>query len=195
MSRKHPEVAIAYDFDGTLSPGNMQEYDFIPKLGMKKGDFWREAQQLAKDCDGDPILAYLNLMLRQAQANQVPIRRQDFVDYGKSVELFPGVEDWFKRIDTYGKRRGLAVRHYIVSSGIREMVEGSPVAKKFERIFASAFAYDQHDVAYAPAMAINYTTKTQYLFRINKGSLDAWDNSVRRTCPACAWSRTRGDTR
>ncbi len=91
MSRKHPEVAIAYDFDGTLSPGNMQEYDFIPKLGMKKGDFWREAQQLAKDCDGDPILAYLNLMLRQAQANQVPIRRQDFVDYGKSVELFPRI--------------------------------------------------------------------------------------------------------
>ncbi|MET0121567.1 MAG: HAD family hydrolase [Candidatus Thiodiazotropha sp. 6PLUC9] len=177
MSRKHPEVAIAYDFDGTLSPGNLQEYDFIPKLGMKKGDFWRDAMQLAKDCDGDPILAYLNLMLRKANANEVPIRRQDFVDYGKGVELFPGVEEWFDRIDAYGKQLGLSVKHYIISSGIREMVEGSPVAKKFERVFASAYAYDQNGVAYAPALAINYTTKTQYLFRINKGTLDAWDNS------------------
>ncbi|MET0106066.1 MAG: HAD family hydrolase [Sedimenticola sp.] len=181
MSRKYPEVAIAYDFDGTLSPGNMQEYDFIPKLGMKKGDFWRDALQLAKDCDGDPILAYLNLMLDRANVNKVPIRRQDFVDYGKGVALFPGVDDWFDRIDAYGKQLGLSVKHYIVSSGIREMVEGSSVAKKFERIFASAFAYDQHDVAYAPALAINYTTKTQYLFRINKGSLDTWDNSVINT--------------
>ncbi len=178
MSRKHLEVAIAYDFDGTLSPGNMQEYDFIPKLGMKKGDFWKQAMQLAKDCDGDPILAYLNLMLDRANANKVPIRRQDFVDYGKSVELFPGVEEWFDRIDAYGKQLGLSVKHYIISSGIREMVEGSPVAKKFERIFASAYAYDQNGVAYAPALAINYTTKTQYLFRINKGTLDAWDNSL-----------------
>ena len=169
MSRKHPEVAIAYDFDGTLSPGNMQEYDFIPKLGMKKGDFWRDAMQLAKDSDGDPILAYLNLMLRKANANEVEIRRNNFVEYGKGIELFPGVEEWFDRIDAYGKQLGLSVKHYIISSGIREMVEGSPVAKKFERIFASAFAYDQNGVAYAPALAINYTTKTQFLFRINKG--------------------------
>lgn len=178
MSRKHLEVAIAYDFDGTLAPGNMQEFDFIPKLGMKKGDFWSKATQLAKDCDGDPILAYLNLMLRQAHAQQLPIRRQDFVDYGRGVQLFPGVAEWFDRIDAYGKQLDLSVKHYIVSSGIREMVEGSPIAKKFERIFASAFAYDQHDVAYAPALALNYTTKTQYLFRINKGTLDVWDNSV-----------------
>ena len=178
MSRKHLEVAIAYDFDGTLAPGNMQEYDFIPKLGMKNGEFWKQATQLAQDCDGDPILAYLNLMLKQARAHDLPIRRQDFVDYGSGVELFPGVAGWFDRIDAYGKTRGLAVKHYIVSSGIREMVEGSPIAKKFERIFASAFAYDQHDVAYAPAMAINYTTKTQFLFRINKGTLDVWDNTV-----------------
>lgn len=178
MSRKHLEVAIAYDFDGTLAPGNMQEYDFIPKLGMKNGDFWKKATELARECDGDPILAYLNLMLSEAHARRVPIRRQDFVDYGRGVQLFPGVADWFERIDAYGKPLGLAVKHYIVSSGIREMVQGSPIAKKFERVFASAFAYDQNDVAYAPALALNYTTKTQYLFRINKGTLDVWDNSV-----------------
>jgi hypothetical protein len=178
MSRKHLEVAIAYDFDGTLAPGNMQEYDFIPRLHMKPKDFWAEANQLAKDCDGDPILAYLNLMLRKAQSADVPIRKEDFVNYGRSVTLFDGVEDWFERINVYGRERGITVKHYIVSSGIREMIEGSPIAKRFERVFASAFAYNASGVAYAPALAINYTTKTQFLFRINKGTLAAWDNTV-----------------
>jgi len=144
MSRRHLEVAIAYDFDGALAPGNMQEYDFIPKLGMKPRDFWSKAISLAKECDGDVILAYLNLMLLEARAKQVPIRRDDFVEYGRSVELFPGVEGWFDRINAYGKQRHLAVKHYIVSSGLREMVQGSSIAKKFERVFASAFAYDVH---------------------------------------------------
>ena len=178
MTRKLPEVAIAYDFDGTLSPGNMQEYDLIPKLGMAPARFWNKANELARQCDGDLILAYLNLMLSEARARGVPIRRDDFVAYGRKVTLFPGVETWFDRINTYGRQQGLAVRHYIVSSGLREMVQGSPVARQFARIFASAFAYDVHGVAYAPALALNYTTKTQYLFRINKGTLDVWDNRV-----------------
>lgn len=181
MSRKHHEVAIAYDFDGTLAPGNMQEYDFIPKLGMTPGDFWGKANKLAKECDGDVILAYLNLMLREAHAKQVPIRRDDFIEYGRRVELFPGVAEWFDRVNAHGKKRGLAIKHFIVSSGLREMVQGSRIARKFERVFASAFAYDIHGVAYAPALALNYTTKTQYLFRINKGTLDVWDNSVINT--------------
>jgi hypothetical protein len=178
MTRKYLEVAIAYDFDGTLAPGNMQEYDFIPKLGMKPKQFWSKAMLLAEKCDGDVILAYLNLMLSEARAKEVPIRRDDFVKYGRHVELFPGAIEWFDRINTYGKRHQLSVKHYIVSSGLREMVQGSSIAKKFERIFASAFAYDVHGVAYAPALALNYTTKTQYLFRINKGTLDVWDNRV-----------------
>lgn len=178
MTRKHIEVAIAYDFDGTLAPGNMQEYDFIPKLGMRPTEFWSKANDLAKACDGDVILAYLNLMLIEARAKRVPIRRNDFVEYGQRVNLFPGVVEWFDRVNSYGKQRGLALKHFIVSSGLREMVQGSSISKKFERIFASAFAYDANEVAYAPALALNYTTKTQYLFRINKGTLDVWDNSV-----------------
>jgi hypothetical protein len=181
MSRKHHEVAIVYDFDGTLAPGNMQEYDFIPKLGMSPTDFWGKAGALAKECDGDVILAYLNLMLREANAKQVPIRRDDFIEYGRSVDLFPGVIEWFDRVNAEGKKRGLAIQHFIVSSGLREMVQGSRIARKFERVFASAFAYDVNGVAYAPALALNYTTKTQYLFRINKGTLDVWDNSVINT--------------
>ena len=178
MTRRYPEVAIAYDFDGTLAPGNMQEYDFIPKLGMKPKAFWSKATELAMECDGDMILAYLNLMLIEARAKQVPIQRDDFIEYGRKVELFSGVPEWFDRINAFAKQRRLALKHYIVSSGLREMVQGSVVARKFERVFASAFAYDVHGVAYAPALALNYTTKTQYLFRINKGTLDVWDNRV-----------------
>jgi hypothetical protein len=181
MSRKHPEVAIAYDFDGTLAPGNMQENHFIPRIGMTPKDFWSKANALAKDCDGDVILAYLNLMLKEANAKQVRICRDGFVNYGRNGELFPGVVEWFDRINSYGKERGLAVKHYIVSFGLREMVQGSEIAKKCERVFASAFAYDVNGVAYAPALALNYTTKTQYLFRIDKGTLDVWDNRVINT--------------
>ena len=102
MTRKLPEVAIAYDFDGTLSPGNMQEYDFIPKLGMTPARFWNKANELARQCDGDLILAYLNLMLNEARARGVPIRRDDFVAYGRKVALFPGVQTCFDRINAYG---------------------------------------------------------------------------------------------
>ncbi|MBR9814298.1 haloacid dehalogenase-like hydrolase [bacterium] len=178
MSRKHTEVAIAYDFDGTLSPTNMQEFNFIPDLGMKPKDFWAEVNRLSEACDGDPILAYLNLMLQKAKAADLPIRRNDIKKYGQDIELFDGVADWFQRVNEYGRQRGLAVKHYIVSSGIREMVEGSPIAGHFEHVYASAFLYDANDVAIAPAVALNYTSKTQCLFRINKGSLNLWDNKL-----------------
>ena len=178
MSRKHTEVAIAYDFDGTLAPGNMQEFDFIPALGMKPQDFWSAATQLARECDGDPIQAYLNLMLQEANSKRVAIRRKDMVAFGASVQLFEGVAEWFDRINAYGREQELSVKHYIVSSGIKEMIEGSPIAGHFEHVYASAFMYDQNQVATAPSVALNYTTKTQCLFRINKGSIHLWDNKL-----------------
>ncbi|MDD5458110.1 MAG: HAD family hydrolase [Phycisphaerae bacterium] len=179
MSKPKPVViAICYDFDGTLSPGNMQEYNYIPSLNIKPADFWSQAEQHAKDQDADAILAYMNLMLEKAtRSSGVRVTRKAFVDYGEQVELFAGVPDWFDRITEYGKKNGAKVEHFIISSGIKEMIEGTKIARKFKKIYASSFMYDQHDVAYWPAHAINYTTKTQFLFRINKGLLDTWDNS------------------
>jgi len=177
MARKKPTIAICYDFDGTLSPGNMQEYDFFPQLGIKPGDFWKEAKERAKKQHGDSILAYMCLMIEKAVASgKVRITRKAFVDYGKQVELFDGVVDWFKRINEYGREKRANIEHYIISSGIREMIEGTPIFRKFKKIYASGFWYDQHDVAKWPAQALNFTTKTQFLFRINKGCLDEWDN-------------------
>lgn len=178
MARKYAPFAIAYDFDGTLAPGNMQEYDFVPAIGMAKQRFWREVNDLIRQHDADTILAYMMHMLDRANAAQVPVRREDFVAFGRSVTLFEGVADWFDRINAYGKAQGFKVEHYIISSGIREMIEGTPIARKFAAIYASAFIYDHNGVARWPALAVNYTTKTQFLFRINKGVLNVYDNAT-----------------
>ena len=176
MADKLIHIAMAYDFDGTLAPGNMQEYNFIPDLGMEPNDFWREVTQKAKEIDGDSILAYMGLMLRKADSAGVKVHREAFVKYGAGVPLFPGVESWFDRINSFAAERGVAIDHFIVSSGLREMIEGTPIAHYFKKIYASSYWYDHNGVAHWPALALNYTTKTQYLFRINKGTLDVWDN-------------------
>lgn len=177
MARKIIPVAIAYDFDGTLADGNMQERDFIPALGLKPAEFWQKVRAHAKKHDMDEILSYMDLMLREAGKQEHPITREAFRDYGRTLEFFPGVDSWFGRIDAEAKKRGIAIKHYIISSGLREMIEGTSIHKYFEYVFASGFRYDVNGVATWPALAINYTTKAQYLFRINKGIANAWDNS------------------
>lgn len=178
MPKKLIRMAIAYDFDGTLAPKNMQEYDFIPKLNMKSREFWAQVNDLAIKQDSDPILAYMFVMLDKARKADEKIQRKDFRDYGAKIEFFRGVLDWFDRVNQYARSKGVKMEHFLISSGIREMIEGTPIFKKFKKVYASGFMFDQHDVAVWPSLAINYTTKTQYLFRINKGSLEVHDNSI-----------------
>lgn len=178
MPKKLIRMAIAYDFDGTLAPGNMQEYDFIPALNMMSKEFWKSVNEIAQQHEMDQILAYMWAMLRQADKADIRVHKSDFKNFGKNITLFPGVSDWFKRINGYAKNKGIRLEHYIISSGIREMVEGTPICKEFKKVYASGFMFDHNGVACWPALAVNYTTKTQYLFRINKGSLDVHDNSV-----------------
>jgi hypothetical protein len=177
MAKKLTPFAIAYDFDGTLAPGNIQEYDFVPAIGMTKKAFWKDVGELTKKHNADNILMYMMHMLDKANAAAVSVHKNDFVTFGHSVTLFQGVNDWFERINVYGKGQQVKVQHYIISSGIREMIEGTPIARKFAAIYASSFIYDHNGVAKWPALAVNYTTKTQFLFRINKGVLNVYDNS------------------
>lgn len=153
----------------------MQNYDFIPSLGMKPADFWSEVKKLAKEQDGDEILIYMGQMLREADHAHVSVKREAFSEFGKTIDLFEGVEDWFDRIDRFGRENEIAVEHYIVSSGLREMIEGTSIASKFKKIYASGFWYSHEGVAQYPALGVNYTTKTQFLFRINKGVHNVWD--------------------
>jgi len=187
MSKRNIPVALIYDFDGTLAPGNMQERDFIPAIKMKTKKFWTEVSKISKQQQADNILVYMKLMLDKAQAASIPVRRENFKDYGKNLSFFKGIlpyqnngiteKGWFERINQYGKTSGINIEHYIVSSGIREMIEGTKLAKKFKKIYASSFFYDHNGIAVWPTLVLNYTTKTQYLFRINKGCLDVSDNS------------------
>ena len=175
MSR--PLAVFAYDFDGTLAPGNMQEHAFIPdELGMAHADFWAEVKALAEAQRGDGILAYMHLMLEKAREKGLELTLDSWRKRGANLPLFPGVEDWFGRQNARAEALGLDLRHFIISSGNRELIEGSPIAPWFERIYASAFMFNAEREAVGAALAINYTAKTQYLFRINKWTLDEWDS-------------------
>ncbi|WP_024512025.1 HAD family hydrolase [Bradyrhizobium sp. ARR65] len=178
MPRKLIPMAIAYDFDGILAPGNIQENSFIPSIGMTKAAFWKQNTARAEKHEADEILSYMTLMLERAAAADVPVRRQDFAAHGRSVKLFPGADEWFERVNAYARKQNVNVKHFIISSGIREMIEATEIGKKFVKVFASSFAYDANGAARWPALAINYTTKTQYLFRINKGALSVNDNGL-----------------
>ena len=179
-SRK-PIVAIMYDFDKTLCTKDMQEYTFIPKVGMTADAFWAEAAALSSERKMDGVLTYMYLMLEKAHAARKGIRRSDFVQLGRDLEFFPGVTDWFERIRRFGDEIGVTVEHYIISSGLREIIEGSEIYKAFREVFACEFLYDENEVACWPKNAVNYTTKTQFLFRINKGVLDISDDTTLNT--------------
>lgn len=172
-----PVVAICYDFDKTLSPDDMQAQGFIQSVGYGISEFWQESNGLAGNNDMDQNLAYMFKMMEAAEG-RVLFTKEALLNYGAQVRLFPGVEDWFRRIRDYGAAHGVIVEHYIISSGLKEMIEGTAIAGEFEKIYASAFFYNDKGVPEWPAQVVNYTNKTQFLFRIEKGVLDINDPGV-----------------
>ncbi len=169
-------VALIYDFDGTLAPGNMQEYDFIPAVGKSNKEFWNDANSLAEEQDADGILTYMAKMVKEARATGHSLRREAFQESGRKVQLYNGVKEWFSRINAYGAERGLEILHYINSSGLKEIIEGTEIAHEFRKIYACSFLYDIDGVAYWPGVAVNYTNKTQFIFKINKGVESVYDS-------------------
>jgi hypothetical protein len=172
-----PVVALMYDFDKTLSPRDTQEYAFIPEIGMESTSFWDECAKTMRENNMDQILAYMYVMYAKAR-NKMVLTRDVFHAQGRKVQLFPGVPSWFARVNRYAAQKGLAVEHYIISSGLKEIIEGTKIAQQFKMIYASEFLYDQGGVAVWPAMTVNFTSKTQFLFRINKGVLDITENNL-----------------
>ena len=162
-------IALIYDFDGTLAPGNMQEYDFIPAVGKSNKEFWTEANTLAEEQDADMVLTYMARMIQEAKSKGLSLKREAFQESGRRVTLFNGVREWFSRINRYGEERGIRILHYINSSGLKEIIEGTEIAHEFRKIYACSFLYDVDGIAYWPGVAVNYTNKTQFIFKINKG--------------------------
>ena len=178
MEKQRPIVAFLYDFDKTLCTTDMQDYSFIPSLGMTPKEFWAEANGFGRANHVDGILAYMYTMLREAEKRQRPFTREDLVEKGRGIVLFPGVEDWFRRINAFGKSQGVQVEHYIISSGLREIIEGSSISGEFREIYASEFYYDETGRPVWPKLAVNFTAKTQFVYRINKGVLDVSDDKT-----------------
>jgi len=179
QKEKMPVLAICYDFDKTLSPDDMQAQGYIQSVGFDVENFWEESNKLAETNGMDQNLAYMYKMVKEAEGNFV-FNKKALQEYGSKVELFPGVETWFERIREYGKQKGVIVEHYVISSGLKEMIEGTKLAKAgaFEKIYASSFYYNDRGIAVWPAQVVNYTNKTQFLFRIEKGVLDVVDPGV-----------------
>lgn len=176
--RKKPIVALIYDFDGTLSPGNMQEFGFIQAVGKTAEEFWRMSDSIAIGQDASNVLSYMKLMFDEAHKCGISLRRENFKSFGKNVELFDGVSEWFSAVNQYGKQKGVVIEHYINSSGLKEIIEGTSIAGEFKHIFAGTFIYDENGEAVWPGMAVDYTAKTQFLFKINKGIFSTRDNKL-----------------
>ena len=174
-----PIVAICYDFDKTLSPDDMQAQGFIQSVGYDVAEFWKETGELARENNMDSNLSYMYKMVQEAEGN-LDFSHAALEEYGSKVRLFDGVDGWFERLRQYGLEHGVKVEHYIISSGLKEMIEGTKIAKEgaFERIYASSFYFDENGMVKWPAQVVNYTNKTQYLFRISKGVLDINDPAV-----------------
>ena len=175
---KKPICAILYDFDSTLAPTDMQAYSFIPQMGMTPEEFWGITGEFSKKTGCEKILSYLYTMIDVAKSKGIPMTRKFLNDCGKPIQYFPGVTTWFSRINAFGEAHGVKVEHYLVSSGNKEIVEGCSIAKEFKQLFGCEYIFDEvTGEAIWPKLAINYTQKTQYFFRISKGATDLDDDN------------------
>ena len=172
---KKPIIAIMYDFDKTLCTRDMQEYTFIPSVGMTADEFWQLANVVSNTEVMDSILAYMYCMIDKSRETGIPLTRESLIACGKDVEYHPGVEGWFERINRYAEEAGVEVEHYVLSSGLKEIIEGTSIAKYFKKIYACEFMYRDGQAVW-PKLAVNYTNKTQFVYRINKGVLDISNN-------------------
>jgi phosphoglycolate phosphatase-like HAD superfamily hydrolase len=174
---KKPIIGIIYDFDRTLASEDLQNFSFIPSLGMTPEAFWEKTNQNSLKYGMEKILSYMYMMIEESKKRGIALTKEYLFSLGKSVRFFPGLETWFKRINSYGEEQGVSVEHYIITSGTKEIIEGTKIAKEFTKIFGCEFLFsNENQTAFWPKIAINYTMKTQYFFRIAKGIFNQADD-------------------
>lgn len=166
-------IALVYDFDGTLTPKAMQEYTVLPNLKIKEAKkFWEDAEKESKRKQADKDLLWMWKIIKRAENIEKRIPRDYFKEQGKKIKYFKGVKQFFKSIDKYiitKSENKMKSQHYIVSSGLKEILEGTPIKKNFHNIYGSEYQYNYWGRPVFPKVLITDTLKTQYLFRINKG--------------------------
>ena len=179
-----PVIALLYDFDKTLCTTDMEDYTFIPALGYTPGEFWGRANDFGRENRMDGLLAYMYTMMQECRRQGIRLDREFLVRCGEGIELFTGVREWFGRINAFGAQLGVTVEHYVISSGLREIIEGSGISHEFREIYACEFFYDENGLASWPKLDVNFTNKTQFVYRINKGILDvARDKELNASMP------------
>ena len=167
-----PIIALLYDFDKTLCTTDMENYTFIPALGYTPAQFWQKANSFGRDNHMDGLLAYMYTMIHECREQNRRLDRDFLVRCGRDMVLFPGVREWFRRINDFGRQLEVEIEHYVISSGLREIIEGSGIAHEFREIYACEFFYNEEGLACWPKLDVNFTNKTQFVYRINKGVLD-----------------------
>ena len=174
-----PIIGIMYDFDKTLSTTDMQNYDFIPAIGMTPAEFWGATTEFTDKTGVERILSYMYMMIAKAKEAGIELTREFLRECGKNIKFYPGVSTWFKRINDYGESKGVKIEHYLVSSGTMEIVEGCSIFPCFTKAWGCEYHYDKDGHPVWPKLAINYTQKTQFFFRISKGVVDVKNDNGR----------------
>jgi len=180
---KKTKVAFVYDFDETLSTTYMQDYFLIPELGMKPAEFWKLANAWSAANGVEQITGSMYYFKHLAEERGFSLTRKNLVCCGAAIIFFKGVEEWFERINAYGKYLELDIEHYIISSGYEEIIEGCGIRKFFKDVYGCSFAYGKDGTPIWPARVINYSTKVQYLSKINKGLGKFDDKEVNEYTP------------
>lgn len=168
-------IALVYDFDGTLSPQPMQEYTILPEIGIEPGEFWKEVDKQSHELSEEPMLAYMRLLVEKTEKSEKHVGAAEFRRMGERVQYFDGVETWFDRINSFVHENSsgrIKIRHYIISAGLKEILDGVSIRKYFHKIYASEYHYGTHKQPTFPKLLVTDTSKTQFLFRINKGKED-----------------------
>jgi hypothetical protein len=179
MLNKHNIIAIVYDFDGTLSPLPMQEYTVFKALGIKAEEFWGNVSKEAHSSGGDEMLIYLRHLKEHICKHQPSFKREDFANLAGNINYFPGVSNWFEKINQFVELKGqgaVQIEHFIISAGLKEILEGTSISKYFKQLYASEYFYNENGRPSFPKLLITDTTKTQFLFRINKGKENPAEN-------------------
>lgn len=174
---KRTKVALVYDFDETLSTTYMQDYFLIPELGMKPDDFWHQANTWSAQNGVDQIMGSMFYFKKIAGEKGFRLTKKNLACCGEFIVFFKGVEEWFERINRYGRYLDLDIEHYIISSGYEEIIEGCSIRKFFKDVYGCSFAYGESGIPVWPARVVNYSGKVQYLSKINKG-LDKFDDKA-----------------
>ena len=171
-----PIIALMYDFDRTLALQDMQNFSFIPKLGYTPQEFWDQTEDFCKKYDMDKILGYMYMMIHCSKEKGITLNRKFLNECGKNIKFFDGVTTWFNRINEYANSKGLICEHYLITSGNKEIVEGCPISDDFKQVFGCEYLYSESGEAFWPRTIVNYTQKTQYIFRISKGVINTNDD-------------------